>query len=173
MGILIGIDTYDVILGGRYQHLNYSLVINQVENISSFEFDSRVFSGFALNPFIGSIIEPDRTIKFFPATNSFHYIYTHFSNNVTSIKKAIRAVMPTNFITEPHWILVYGILDYVDINGNNITEAFYSSTAASASVDTTYEDFVRLLDRLKTDTYGQQGVFVRVEELSVVIRREM
>lgn len=56
-------------------------------------------------PFQGSIISPEITVKYFPVTLTKHTIYTHKAQNLTSLYRAIRAVMPPNS-TKSHWLRV-------------------------------------------------------------------
>lgn len=172
MAQLYGIDVYDTILGvNRVNHIRATGEVI-IDDISRFEFESRIFNGTAVNPPIGSIIEPARTVKFFESTNSMHYIYTHNSNDVTSVKKSVRAVMPTDFITEPHWIILYCRQEHIGQGGGLIVSNFFVATPVSSSIDTTYQNFIFLLRKL-FDRYGTDAIYIFILQYTVVIRREL
>lgn len=172
VSVVFGLDFYDRISNLVVERHKYDGAFSLYETMSGFEFDSRVFDGSALNPEQGSIISPERTVKFFPATNSIHVINTHQSSNVTSIKRIIRAVMPSNFITEPHWLLAYVRADSISADGALISYNYYVSTKVSYSVDVSYYQFLELLDRMKQNKYTEDS-YLYFQELAVVIRREL
>lgn len=178
-----GLETYDSVAFGSYineppgdiRRIHAKAPVFFFETLSRFEFESRIFAGLAINPLIGSIIEPARTIKFFPETNSIHTIYTHNSNDVTSIKRAIRAVMPTNFVALPHWIVFYSDIVYISqVTGEAISESFYMSTTASSSVDLTYGNVLALLERQVTSAkYGSLDATIYLKQMLIVVRTEL
>ena len=170
---IYNLDFYDRITNLIIGRMKYDGANSLLENISDFEFNSRVFAGTAINPEQGSIISPERTVKFFPQTNSIHVINTHLSSNVTSIKKIIRAVMPSNFITEPHWLVVYVTAETLVLPANELlSQSYFVSTPVSSSVDTTFYALLELLEKMRTEKYGEDTSHY-IEEISVVIRREL
>ncbi len=170
---IYNLDVYDRITNLIIGRIKYDGANSLLENISDFEFNSRIFDGTAVNPEQGSIISPERTVKFFPQTNSIHVINTHISSNVTSIKRIIRAVMPSNFITEPHWLVIYVKAQTLVLPTNELlTENYFASTPVSSSVDTSFYALLELLEAMRTEKYGEDTSHY-IEEISVVIRREL
>lgn len=169
---IYGLDVYDQVTNLSVGRVKYDGADSLLETMSRFEFDSRVFAGEAVNPEQGSIVSPERTVRFFPQTNSMHVIYTHSTSNITSLKKIIRAVMPSNFITEPHWFVLYTREDIYGSNGFVTSQNFYSSTNATMSVDTSYYALLELLQRMRGSKYGEDAEYFLLE-LAVVIRREL
>lgn len=157
-----GMDVWDSVGGGR-MHLTFPN--DPFIVISEFEFQSRVFSGEIIDPLTGSIIQPLRFVDFFPRARTMHVRYLHSSQNVTSIKKAIRAVMPSNFITETHWVSLTGTL--VSLNGPSVS--FGWSSVVTDSIESTYAQIVALAGPENLD-YGQDR-WLLLDSFTVIIRR--
>lgn len=159
---LYGLDVWDSVGGAR---MRLSLPNDPFLVISEFEFQSRVFLGEIIDPPTGSIVQPLRFVDFFPRSRTMHVRYLHYSQNLTSIKKAIRAVMPSNFITETHWCVLTGTLVSLDAPA----VSFGWSTFVTDSIDVTYNQIVALASPENFD-YGQDR-WVELESFTIIIRR--
>lgn len=164
-------DTVEVDATGSYTVKQHLSLPNEpdFDKISAFEFDSRVFAGEIIDPFTGSIVEPLRTVQFFPVVQTMHVAYKHNSNDLTSVKKSIRAIMPSNFITEPHWAVLHGIFFAIDDEGNANEEEVWISTIVTTSVDITYQGIVDICSMVAG--YAEADTWLELLDVTYVIRR--
>lgn len=167
---IYNIDTWDrMATRFRYEHLSLPNDVprDDFTLITLTQFSSRVANGSILNPLIGSIIEPVKTVKFFGVAGTLHSIYTHQSNNVTSIKKALRAVMPSNS-TPAHWLILTGTK--ITFNDDGTIEEYtqHYNTPISTDTELTYQTFRSWC--LPENTYTAANQIFEAQYLSIIIR---
>ena len=166
--IVFNLDVWDTIeANGTKQRL--SLPNEPFQTMTRFEYESAVFAGEIAESFQGSIIPPTRRVKFFNTINTMHVIYTNLSSNLTSIKSSIRAIMPSNFITEPHWAVLHGTFVSINDDGIATEEEIWRSTPVTDSIDMTYEaikDFCGV-----SSGYDEANTWIDLIDIAYVIRR--
>lgn len=168
--LVFNLDVWDTVSsGGDKMHL--SLPNEPFEEITRYEFESRVFAGDIIDTPQGAIIEPTRTVQFFPVVNTMHIKYKHYSNDLTSIKKSIRAIMPSDFNIESHWAVLHGIFVAIDDEGNADEEEIWISTTVTNSVDITYQGIVDICSMVAG--YTEADTWLELEDVTYVIRRPL
>lgn len=168
--IVYNLDVWDTTEGTTKQHL---ALPNEPEfaTMSRFEFDSAVFAGTIADPQSGSLIEPVRTVQFFPVVNTMHIRYQHNSNDLTSIKKSIRAIMPSDFIIESHWAVMHGIFFAINDDGLAYTEEVWISTIVTTSVDITYSEIVDVCSMV--GGYAEADTWLELSDITYIVRRAL
>lgn len=167
---IYNVDTWDrMATRFRYEHLALpnDLEPDNFELITLRTHTTRVSNGTILNPLIGSIVEPVKTVKFFGTAGTLHSIYTHQSNNVTSIKRALRAVMPSNS-TPAHWIILTGTEITFNDDGTIDEITKHYNTAISSDTELTYQTFRSWC--LPENTYTAANQIFEAGYISIVIR---
>lgn len=168
--IVYNLDVWDTVSdNGEKMHL--AVPNEPFDRMTRFQFDSAVFAGEIIDPLQGAIIEPARTVQFFPVVNTIHIKYKHNSNNLTSIKKSIRAIMPSDFVTESHWAVLHGIFVAIDDMGNASEEEVWISTSVTDSVDFTYQEIVDICSMVAG--YAEADTWLELEDVTYVIRRPL
>lgn len=168
--IVYNLDVWDTIsANGDKMHL--ALPNEPFDEMTRFQFDSAVFAGTIIDPPQGAIVEPIRTVQFFPVVNTMHIKHKHNSNDLTSIKKSIRAIMPSDFIIEPHWAVLHGIFFAIDDDGNAYEEEVWISTSVTDSVDFTYQEIVDICSMVAG--YAEADTWLELEDVTYVIRRAL
>lgn len=159
------IDTWDRVFNGSV-HRYYNIPRVDLE-LTQYEYDVGVFGESIIDSPTGSIIEPVRTISFFPTTNAKHIIWRHTPSNLTSVKKAIRGVFDYPNMLQPHWIRLYGA--FYSENGTYIQHDYWSSPV-SVSVDFTYDV---LHDYAHPEKHDSRGVWLHyyLEDFWIVLRQ--
>lgn len=176
--IVYNLDTWDTI--GFGNNVPGGLVGNKVHLsvpnepftvLTQYQFDSEVFAGTIIDPVQGAILEPTRNVQFFPIANTMHLRYNHNSNNLTSIKKSIRAIMPSDFITESHWAVLYGIFVSVNDQGIATSVPMWKSTKVSLSVDITFNEIVAFCS--PSTGYPGSNTWFELIYVTYIIRRAL
>lgn len=168
--IVYNLDVWDTIsANGDKMHL--ALPNEPFEEMSRFQFDSEVFAGNIIDPPQGAIVEPTRRVQFFPVVNTMHIKYKHNSNDLTSIKKSIRAIMPSDFVTESHWAVLHGVFFAIDDEGIASEEEIWISTSVTDSVDMTYQEIVDICSMVAG--YTEADTWFELEDVTYVIRRPL
>lgn len=168
--IVYNLDVWDTVSENGHK-MRLSLPNEPFEEMTRFQFESEVFAGMIIDPFQGAIIEPTRTVQFFPVVNTMHIKYKHNSNDLTSIKKSIRAIMPSDFVTEPHWAVLHGIFFAIDDSGNSNEEEIWISTSVTDSIDFTYQEIVDICSMVAG--YIEADTWLELEDVTYVIRRAL
>lgn len=168
--ITYNLDVWDTVsTNGNKKHL--ALPNEPFLEFTRFEFDSAVFAGKIIDPPQGAIVEPSRRVQFFPVVNTMHIKYKHNSNDLTSIKKSIRAIMPSDFITETHWAVLHGIFFAIDDQGIASEEEIWISTTVTDSIDITYQEIVDICSMVAG--YAEADTWFELEDVTYIIRRPL
>jgi len=166
--IVFNLDVWDTIdASGTKQRL--ALPNEPFETMTRFQYDGAVFAGIIADTFQGSLIAPVRTVKFFNTVNTMHITYTHASSNLTSIKTSLRAVMPSNFITEPHWAVLHGIYVVIDELGLATSTEIWRSTMVTDDINITYDEIEEFCS--VSGGYGEADTWIELIDIAYVIRR--
>lgn len=168
--IVYNLDVWDTTDGTTKQHL---ALPNEPEfqTMTRFEFDSEVFAGTIIDPASGSILDPVRTVQFFPVVSTMHIKYKYNSNDLTSIKKSIRAIMPSDFITESHWAVLHGIFFAINDEGLAYEEEVWISTIVTTSVDITYGEIMDVC--AVVGGYQEADTWLELQDITYTIRRAL
>lgn len=166
---LLNIDTWDSHIFPNPGTSRYYNIPEVEVDITTYEYNSRVFNEQIVDSPSGSIIDPTKTVKFFRTTAVKHTLWRHTPSNLTSVKKAIRAVMPSVAITTQHFLLLYG--NYYNEFFEYLRSDYWSSVV-SLDINYTWEQLYEYAIPEITDT----DVIIAYYELLdfwVVLREEL
>lgn len=173
--ITYNLDVWDTVAsdstGAFTEKMHLALPNEPFDTMTRYQFESAVFAGQIIDPPQGAIVEPTRRVQFFPVVNTMHIKYKHASNNLTSIKKSIRAIMPSDFIIEPHWAVLHGVFFAIDDEGNASEEEIWISTMVTDSVDVTYQEIVDICSMVAG--YVEADTWFELEDVTYIIRRAL
>lgn len=124
--------------------------------------ESVLTSPYSVIPEQGAIISPEKKVKYFPVTLTKHTTYIHAAQNVTSLYKAIRAVMPINS-TLSHWIR----LSYIDPDTGLLS---YTSTFVSENAYLSVQFFHDIVCEIERNSGIDQDDIITLITIEIVVR---